>query len=62
MQEMGKDALDIWLPTRQKFHADHSKELLEAWSLHLPAAASAGVVVANGGAAPCEDAAPEQNH
>ncbi len=56
---MGKDSLDIWLATRQKFHADHRKELLEAWSLHFsPAAAAAGAAV-DGGAAPYDDAAPE---
>jgi hypothetical protein len=59
MQVMGKDSLDIWLATRQKFHADHRKELLEAWSLHFsPAAAAAGAAV-DGGAAPYDDAAPE---
>ena len=58
MQVMGKDALDTWLTTRQKFHADHRQELLEAWSLYFsPAGADAGA--AGAGAAVYDDAAPE---
>jgi hypothetical protein len=60
MRVMGKDALDAWLTTRQKFHADHLEELLEAWSLYFsPAAAFAGAAGADGGAAVYDDAAPE---
>jgi hypothetical protein len=59
MQVMGKDALDLWLSTRQQFHADHRKELLEAWCLYFSAAGAPASAGAAAGAACYDDAAPE---
>ena len=59
MQVMGKDALESWLLSRQKFHADHRKELVEAWSQHFSPAGAPASAAADGGAAPYDDAAPE---
>ena len=60
MQVMGKDTLDLWLSTRQQFHADHRKELLEAWYLHFSAAgAPASAAAAGEGAKVYDDAALE---
>ena len=59
MQVMGKDALDLWLSTRQQFHADHRKELLEAWCLHFSAAGAPASAAAAVGATFYDDAAPE---
>ncbi len=59
IQVMGKDALDLWLSTRQQFHADHRKELLEAWCLHFSPAGAPSSAAAAVEAKVYDDAAPE---